>query len=142
MQKGFTLIEIMVVVTILAFLAVLVVPKFMGRTDDAKLVSAKVQIKNFGQGLDLYKIDSGVYPSTDQGLEALVTKPTIGEIPKRWREGGYLTKVPLDPWGNKYSYLSPGSHGDFDISSHGADGEAGGDGKNADIQNWDLDQQQ
>ncbi|MEK7286849.1 MAG: type II secretion system major pseudopilin GspG [Nitrospirota bacterium] len=140
-QKGFTLIEIMVVVTILAFLAVLVAPRFMGRTDDAKLVTTKIQIKNLEEGLHLYKLDSGLYPTTDQGLEALASKPSIGEIPRRWREGGYLPKVPLDAWGNKYVYLSPGTNGDFDLSSYGADGESGGDGKNADIQNWNLDKE-
>jgi len=137
-EKGFTLIEVMVVITILAILATLVVPRFMGRTDDARIVAAKVQIKNVEEGLHLYKLDSGVYPTTDQGVDALVTKPTIGDIPSRWREGGYLGKVPLDPWGNKYVYLSPGSHGDFDLSSYGADKEAGGEGKNADIEGWNL----
>jgi general secretion pathway protein G len=138
MQKGFTLIEIMVVITILAILAIMVVPRFVGRVDDARIVTGTVQIKNIEEGLHLYKLDNGFYPSTDQGLDALVSKPTVGVIPKRWRSGGYLGKVPLDPWSNKYIYLSPGSHGDFDILSHGADGEAGGDGNNADIENWNL----
>jgi len=139
-EKGFTLIEVMVVITILAILATLVIPRFMGRTDDARIVAAKVQIKNIEEGLHLYKLDSGNYPTTDQGLEALVAKPNIGEIPKKWREGGYIQKVPTDSWGNKFIYLSPGSHGDFDLSSHGADGETGGEGKNADIEGWNIDQ--
>ncbi len=138
MERGFTLIEVMVVITILAILAILVVPKFVGRTDDAKIVAAKVQIRHIEEGLHLYKLDSGVYPTTDQGIDALVVKPTIGEIPNRWREGGYLPKTPMDPWSHKYVYLSPGSHGDFDLASYGADGESGGEGKNADIEGWNL----
>lgn len=137
-QSGFTLIEIMVVITILAILAVLVVPRLVGRTDDAKRVAAKVQIKNIEQGLQLYKLDSGSYPTTEQGIDALVQKPTVGEIPKNWREGGYLPKIPDDPWGNKYVYLSPGTHGEYDLVSYGADGEAGGEGKNVDIESWNL----
>jgi len=138
MEKGFTLIEVMVVITILAILAVLVVPRFVGRTDDARIVAAKVQIKNIEEGLHLYKLDNGVYPTTDQGIDALVSKPNVGEIPRHWREGGYLPKTPTDTWGRKYIYLSPGTHGDFDLSSYGADGEAGGEGKSADIENWNL----
>lgn len=138
MERGFTLIEVMVVITILAILAILVAPKFVGRTDDAKMVAAKVQIRNIEEGLHLYKLDNGVYPTTDQGIDALAVKPTIGEIPTRWREGGYFPKVPLDPWSHKYVYLSPGSHGDFDLASYGADGESGGEGKNADIEGWNL----
>ncbi len=138
MQKGFTLIEIMVVITILSLLAVLVAPRLVGRTDDARIVAAQVQIKNIEEGLHLYKLDNGVYPSTEQGLEALVRQPTVGELPKRWREGGYLPKVPQDPWSRDYVYLSPGTHGDYDLISYGADGEAGGDKKNADIESWNL----
>ena len=135
---GFTLVEIMVVITILAILAVMVVPRLVGRTDDARRVATQVQIKNIEQGLNLYKLDNGVYPSGEQGLDALVSKPTIGEIPRRWRDGGYLPKIPLDAWGNPYVYAAPGAHGDFDLVSHGADGEAGGEGKDADIENWDI----
>ena len=137
-ERGFTLIEIMVVITILAILAALVAPRFVGKTDDARVIAAKVQIKNIEGALDLYKLDNGVYPSTEQGLQALVQAPTIGGAPKRWRPGGYLGKIPLDPWSNNYVYVAPGSHGDVDIISYGADGEAGGEGKNADIQNWDI----
>lgn len=137
-QRGFTLIEIMVVVTILAILAALVVPKLVGRSDDARRVAAKVQIKNIGGALQLYKLDSGMYPSTSQGLDALVEKPNIGKIPENWKEGGYLAKVPKDPWGKPYAYLSPGRHGDYDLVSYGPDGEQGGEGKNADVESWDL----
>jgi general secretion pathway protein G len=138
-QAGFTLIEIMVVVTILAILSVLVVPKLIGRTDEAKRVATKVQIKNIEGALQMYKLDNDNYPTTEQGLDALVKKPTIGKEPKNWREGGYLPKVPKDPWGNQYLYSSPGTHGEFDLLSHAADGEAGGEGKNADVESWNLD---
>ncbi len=137
-NAGFTLIEIMVVVTILAILSVLVVPKLIGRTDEAKRVAAKVQIKNLEGALQMYRLDSGDYPTTEQGLDALVQKPSIGETPKNWREGGYLPKVPKDPWGNAYVYTSPGTHGDYDLSSYAGDGESGGEGKNADIESWSL----
>ncbi|HZR47289.1 MAG TPA: type II secretion system major pseudopilin GspG [Candidatus Manganitrophaceae bacterium] len=137
-QAGFTLIEIMVVVTILAILSVLVVPKLIGRTDEAKRVAAKVQIKNLEGALQMYKLDNGNYPTTEQGLDALVQKPTVGQTPKNWREGGYLPKVPKDPWGNPYVYVSPGTHGDYDVTSYGGDGESGGEGKNADIESWNM----
>ncbi|MFQ5780781.1 MAG: type II secretion system major pseudopilin GspG [Nitrospiria bacterium] len=137
-ERGLTLIEIMVVVTILAILAALVVPKLVGRTDQARRVAAKVQIKNIEGALQMYKLDNGFYPSTSQGLDALVEKPNIGEIPKNWKEGGYLPKVPKDSWGNPYAYLSPGRHGDYDLVSYGSDGELGGEGKSADIESWDL----
>ena len=137
-QCGFTLIEVMVVVTILAILAILVVPKIVGRTDDARRTAAIVEIKNIEQALHLYKLDNAVYPTTDQGLEALVTQPAVSPIPERWRSGGYVPKVPKDPWNHTYAYLSPGSHGDFDLASYGADGERGGEGKDADLENWDL----
>lgn len=140
-QRGFTLIELMVVIVILGILAAIIAPKIIGRTDEAKVTEAKVQIRNFETALKMYKLDSGTYPSTEQGLEALIQKPTVGVIPKNWREGGYLekNKVPLDPWSNKYVYLSPGAHGDFDIISYGADGVQGGEGFNADIESWNLD---
>jgi general secretion pathway protein G len=137
-EKGFTLIEIMVVVVILAILAAIVVPKLMTNPDKARITAAKVQIRQIEEGLNLYKLDSGIYPSTEQGLDALVTKPNIGDIPKNYRDGGYLPKVPKDPWGNAYVYVSPGSHGDFDLASRGADGEQGGEGVNADIESWNL----
>ncbi|MDE3019613.1 MAG: type II secretion system major pseudopilin GspG [Nitrospirota bacterium] len=138
-ERGFTFIEIMVVVAILAILAALVVPRIAGRTDDAKRTAAKVQIRNIEGALQLYKLDNGVYPTTEQGLKALVEKPTVGVIPKNWKAGGYLGKVPLDPWGTPYKYASPSPMGDFEIISLGGDGEPGGDGKSADIVNWSLD---
>ncbi len=139
-DRGFTLIEIMVVVVILALLAALVGPKIMGRSDDAKIADAKVQIRNIESALKLYKLDNGNYPTTEQGLHALVEKPTVGQVPKNYRAEGYLEskRVPQDPWGNDYVFLSPGEHGDYDLCSLGADGAKGGEGKNADICSWDL----
>lgn len=139
-NRGFTLIEVMVVIVILTLLAVLVGPKIIGRSDDAKIADAKVQIRNLETALKLYKLDNGVYPATEQGLEALVTRPATGVIPKNYREGGYLEskKAPKDPWGNDYLYLSPGEHGDYDLYSLGADGVKGGEGKSADIASWDM----
>jgi general secretion pathway protein G len=139
-RRGFTLIEIMVVIVILALLAALVGPKIMGRTDDAKIQTTKTQIRNLESALKLYKLDSGAYPTTEQGLNALVTKPTVGVIPNNYKEGGYLESknVPKDGWGNDYLYVSPGEHGDYDLYSYGADGVKGGEGKNADINSWDL----
>lgn len=138
-QHGFTFIEIMVVVAILAILAALVVPRVMGRTDEAKRTAAKVQIRNIEGGLQLYKLDNGIYPTTEQGLKALVEKPTTGVIPKKWKPEGYLAKVPDDPWGNPYKYVSPTPKGDYEVTSFGTDGEPGGEGKNADITNFNLD---
>lgn len=138
-QRGFTLIEIMVVVVILGILAAFIVPKLLNRPDEARVTKASTDIKAIEQALGLFKLDSGFYPTTEQGLGALVSKPTIGRIPAKYPEGGYLKKVPNDPWGTPYVYLSPGTHGDFDIISLGSDGEAGGEGKNADIESWKLD---
>jgi len=137
-NKGFTLIEIMVVLIIIGLLAGIVVPRLMGRTEEAKRTKTAVQIKNLQSALDLYKLDSGNYPTTDQGLQALIEKPAIGEIPRNWKEGGYMDKIPKDAWGNNYVYISPGVHGDFDLYSYGADGEEGGEGKNTDIQSWNI----
>ncbi len=136
---GFTFIEIMVVVAILAILAALVVPRIMGRTDDAKRTATKVQIRNIEGALQLYKLDNGIYPSTEQGLKALVEKPSVGVIPKKWKLGGYLPKLPEDSWQNPYKYLSPSPKGDYEIISLATDGEVGGEGINADITNWNLD---
>ncbi len=136
--RGFTLIEIMVVLIIIGLLAGIVVPRLMGRTEEAKRTKTAVQIRNFQSALDLYKLDSGMYPSTEQGLQALVEKPAIGEVPKNWKEDGYIDKIPKDPWGSNYVYLSPGVHGDYDLYSYGADGEEGGEGRNADIQSWNI----
>ncbi|MDD2319022.1 MAG: type II secretion system major pseudopilin GspG [Geobacteraceae bacterium] len=137
---GFTLIEIMVVIVILSMLAILVGPKIIGRTDDAKIADAKIQIKNLETALKLYKLDNGVYPATEQGLQALVEKPTAGVIPKNYRDGGYLDnkRVPKDPWDNDYIYISPGEHGDYDLSSLGADGVRGGEQKDSDVESWNL----
>ncbi len=144
-EQAFTFIEIMVVVAILAILAALVVPRIMGRTDDAKRTAAKVQIRNIEGALQLYKLDNGVYPSTEQGLRSLVEKPSVGVIPKKWKLGGYLPKLPEDPWGNPYKYLSPVQRGEYkveyEITSLGTDGEVGGEGVNADITNWNLDKE-
>jgi general secretion pathway protein G len=139
-NKGFTLLEIIVVVFILSLLVAIVAPKIIGRTDDARIAEAKVQVKNFETALKLFKLDNGFYPATEQGLESLIEKPTVGQIPQKYREGGYLEqrKIPFDPWNNPYIYISPGIYGDFDIFSYGADGKEGGEGKDADIKNWDM----
>jgi general secretion pathway protein G len=130
----------MVVIVILALLAALVGPKLIGRSDDAKIADVKVQIRNLETALKLYKLDSGTFPTTDQGLSALVTKPTTGVIPKNYKVEGYLESknLPKDPWGSDYVYLSPGEHGDYDLCSYGSDGAKGGEGKAADICNWNI----
>jgi general secretion pathway protein G len=139
-RKGFTLIEIMVVVFIIGILLAIVAPRLISRTDDARVIKAKAQIKNFETALKLFKIDNGFYPSTEQGLEALVSEPSTGKIPKNYRHGGYLEqkKITLDSWGNPYVYISPGIQDDYDIICYGADGAPGGDGYDADITNWDM----
>ncbi len=144
-EAGFTLIELMVVVIILGILAGLVIPKIVGKPEEARRVKAKIQIQNFKKALRLFYLDNGFYPSTEQGLKALIEKPTTGRIPKHYREGGYLEghKIPKDPWGNPYIYISPGVHDkDFDIISLGADGEEGGKGNDADIESWNLDKEE
>lgn len=138
-QGGFTLIEIMVVVVILGILAGIVVPRIMDRPDDARISKARSDIRAIESALNLYRLDNNVYPSTDQGLEALVDRPTGNPEPRNWREGGYLDRLPKDPWGNEYQYLNPGEHSDVDIFSYGADGQPGGSGVNAEIGNWELD---
>lgn len=136
-QAGFTLIEIMVVIVILGLLAALVVPKLVGRTEEAKRTQTRVQIKNIQQAMELFKLDNGFFPSTDQGLEALVRMPEAGRIAKNYRKGGYLERVPKDPWGNPFVYVSPGQNADYDISSYGADGVPGGEAEDADVNSWD-----
>jgi len=139
-RKGFTLLEIIVVVFILSILVAMVAPRIIGHTDDARITDAKLQIRNLEPALQLYKTDNGFYPDTQQGLDALIQKPTSGRLPFKYREGGYLEqkRIPVDPWNNPYLYVCPGLHGDFDIVSYGADGKEGGDGNDADIRNWDM----
>jgi general secretion pathway protein G len=137
-MHGFTLIEIMVVVAILGILAALVVPKIMGRPDEARIVAAKQDIAAIKQALNLYRLDNVRYPATEQGLHALVERPTSGPIPGNWKAGGYIERLPNDPWGAPYQYLNPGLRGEIDVFSLGADGAAGGEGNNADIGSWDL----
>jgi general secretion pathway protein G len=140
-SRGFTLIELMVVVIILGILALYIGPKIMGEPEKAKRVKAKMDIATLETALKMYKLDNGVYPTTEQGLAALVEKPEGDATPKNWRTGGYLEKgrVPKDPWKNEFVYLSPGVHGDFDIISYGLDGVPGGEGEeNQDINNWEI----
>jgi general secretion pathway protein G len=139
--KGFTLIELLVVILILGLLAGIIGPRLFGHTDEAKQTKARVQIENLSTALKMYKIDNARFPTTEQGLEALVIQPQSGNIPKKWKKGGYLAKkqIPQDPWGNDYIYLSPGVHDDFDITSYGADGAPGGEDVNKDINSWEID---
>ncbi len=137
-HAGFTLIEVMVVIVILGILAALVVPKVMSRPDEARIVAAKQDIGSLLQALKLYRLDNRRYPTGDQGLQALVSKPQQAPVPDGWKAGGYIERLPLDPWGQPYQYLSPGLHGEIDVFSFGADGAAGGEGNDADVGNWSL----
>ena len=140
-RKGFTLIELMIVIVIIGILATLLIPRIMERPEEARRVKAKMDIKAIESALKLYKIDTGVYPTTEQGIMALIKKPETAPIPARWREGGYLdgNTVPMDPWNNPYSYVSPTPEGkDYEILSYGRDGTPGGTGKDADISSTDL----
>ena len=139
-HQGFTLIELMVVIVILGILAGLIVPRIMGRPEEAKQLKAKIQIESLETALKLYKLDNGTFPSTEQGLLALVEPPEVEPLPKKYRTGGYLEKgkLPKDPWGNDFIYLSPGVHGDYDFISYGADGVPDGEGKNKDINSWEI----
>jgi general secretion pathway protein G len=139
-QRGFTLIEIMVVVIIIGLLAAVVMPQFLGRVDDARKAKAKQDVQALETGLTLYKLDNFSYPTNEEGLKALIEKPNDPNV-KNWRQGGYLEhgRLPKDPWGNPYQYQYPGTHTDVDIFSLGADGQPGGEGVNADIGNWNLD---
>jgi general secretion pathway protein G len=133
-HRGFTLIELMVVLVIIGILAALIVPNVLDRADDARVTAAKTDINNIVQALKLYRLDNQRYPSSEQGLQALVSKPTVGAIPGNWKP--YLEKLPNDPWGRAYQYLNPGIRGEIDVMSFGADGQAGGEGKNADVGSW------
>lgn len=137
-QKGFTLIEVMVVILILGILAALIVPKIMSRPDEARRVAAKQDIGAIMQALKLYRLDNRIYPTTEQGLQALVKKPDTAPIPDNWKSNGYLERLPQDPWGNPYQYLNPGVHGKIDVFSLGADGAPGGKDNDADIGSWEL----
>ncbi len=136
-QKGFTLLEVMVVVVILGILASFVVPNLLGNKEKADQQKAITDIVALENALDMYKLDNSVYPTTDQGLEALVTKPSSPE-PRNYRDGGYIKRLPSDPWGNDYQYLSPGDNGSIDIFTLGADSQEGGEGANSDIGNWNI----
>jgi general secretion pathway protein G len=137
-QRGFTLIEIMVVVVIIGILAALVGPKLFGQVDRARIAAAKAEISTIENAMKFYRLDNFVYPSSEQGVEALVTKPNDPSV-KNWNPGGYLERLPKDPWGNPYLYRNPGTQGEIDVLTLGADGIEGGEGNNADIGNWDLD---
>jgi general secretion pathway protein G len=132
-ERGFTLIEVMVVVVILGLLAAIIVPKVMSRPDEARAVAAKADIAAIAQALKLYRLDNVAYPSTEQGLQALVTRPATQPIPANWKQGGYLDRLPKDPWGREYLYLNPGVRGEIDVFSLGADGQPGGEGPSGDI---------
>ena len=133
-QSGFTLIELMVVLAIIGVLAALIVPNVLGRADDARITAARTDVGNLMQALKLYKLDNQRFPSTEQGLNALILKPTTEPVPGNWKP--YLDKLPKDPWGRPYQYLSPGIKGEVDVLSFGADGQAGGEGNNADLGSW------
>ena len=132
-ESGFTLIEMMVVIAIIGILAALVVPRIMGRPDEARITAAKLDIGTINQALKLYRLDIGRYPTTEQGLNALVIRPNIEPIPQNWKTGGYLDALPNDPWGNPYQYASPGTKAEIDVYSYGADKKPGGTGTDADI---------
>ncbi|HHO76940.1 MAG TPA: type II secretion system protein GspG [Deltaproteobacteria bacterium] len=141
-NKGFTLLELLVVIAILGILATYVGTRIMGKPEEARQTQARIQIQALENALNMYRLDNGEYPSTEQGLRALVEKPSTGNIPKTWREGGYLDKstVPKDPWKNDYAYLNPGvrNTNSFDLFSYGADGQPSGEGKDQDIGNWEV----
>ncbi len=137
-QCGFTLLEVMVVVVIIGILAALVVPKIISRPDEARIVAARHDIASLMQALKLYRLDNLRYPTTEQGLQALVSRPTTSPLPTNWKAGGYVDRLPRDPWGNPYQYLNPGVRGEIDLFSLGADGGPGGEGNDADIGSWAL----
>jgi general secretion pathway protein G len=136
--RAFTLVEVLVVIVILGILAALVVPRLVERPDDARVIAARNDIAAIMQALKLYRLDNGRYPSTEQGLSALVTRPSVAPVPPNWKANGYLERMPKDPWGNPYQYLNPGLHAEIDVFSLGADGQPGGSGYDSDIGSWDL----
>jgi general secretion pathway protein G len=136
--RGFTLIELMIAVVIIGILAAIIAPNVIGRLHDAKVSAAKQDVATLVQTLTMYKLDNARFPSGEQGLKALVEKPTSAPLPNNWRGGGYMPRLPNDPWGNAYQFANPGLHGDIDVYSFGADGKTGGDGEGADIGSWNL----
>ena len=136
--RGFTLIELMVVLVIIGVLAALIVPNVLERADDARVTAARTDVNNLMQALKLYRLDNQRYPTTEQGLQALLAKPTTAPIPLNWKPGGYVERLPKDPWGSLYQYLNPGVRGEIDVFSYGADGAPGGEGNDADIGSWNL----
>lgn len=138
-QAGFTLLELMVVIVILGILASIVVPRFLDEPHKARVVKTKMQIQGLSTAVKRFYLDHGYYPSTEQGMQALTSKPTTGRVPKQYPDGGYIESIPKDPWGNDYVYLAPGEHNAFDIISFGSDGEEGGTDDGSDIQSWNLD---
>jgi general secretion pathway protein G len=136
--RGFTLVEILVVIVIMGILAAVIVPNVIGRTHDARVAAAKQDIATLSQALAMYKLDNARLPTAEQGLKALVEKPNAAPLPNNWRSGGYIPRLPNDPWSNAYQYANPGLRGEFDVFSFGADGKAGGDGESSDIGSWNL----
>lgn len=137
-KRGFTLLEVMVVVVILSILGAMIVPRIIGRTDEARVIAARQDIASLMQALKLYRLDNLRYPTSEQGLQALVARPESAPVPTNWKAGGYVERLPKDPWGNPYQYLNPGRRGEIDVFSLGADGAPGGEGTDADIGSWDL----
>jgi general secretion pathway protein G len=135
---GFTLIEVMIVIVILGVLAAVIVPNVIGRAHDARVAAAKQDVATLSQALAMYRLDNARVPSAEQGLKALVEKPTLAPLPNNWRTGGYIQRLPNDPWGNPYQYANPGLRGEIDVFSFGADGKAGGDGEGTDLGTWNL----
>lgn len=138
LQRGFTLIEVMVVVVILSVLAAFVVPQIMSRPDEAKMVKAQQDVVRIESALDMYRLDNGRYPTQAQGLSALVNRPSTPPVPQHYNSSGYLRRLPVDPWGREYQYRNPGIHGEIDVFSLGKDGQEGGEGSNAEIGNWQV----